>query len=80
MINNSGTDIIFSVNTGATTNFIASYTKLGAANITFSAGTASLIAFPNIEPVVILDGLAGSTALLTRTNNSYYLLINNIYS
>jgi hypothetical protein len=80
MINNSGTDIIFSVNTGATTNFIASYTKLGGANITFSAGTASLIAFPNIEPVVILDGLAGSTALLTRTNNSYYLLINNIYS
>lgn len=80
MINNSGTDIIFSVNTAANTNFIASYTKLGSGNITFSAGTASLIGFPNSSPVVILDGLAGSTALLTRTNDNYYLLINNIYA
>ena len=75
MINNGTTAITINAN-AASTDFIASYTKLSAFGVTvtfiFTAGT--LIA-PN---GAVLNGSAGSTALLTKNGTIVYLLINNL--
>ena len=77
MINNQTTDIIFQVNATSSTNFIATYTKLSASGvkITFQSGTATL---NSPTGLFILSGSIGSTALLTRNGNAYYLLLNNL--
>jgi hypothetical protein len=74
MINNGATAITIDV-TNAVTDFIASYTKIGNANITF-IGTG--ITFVNSFSGVVLNGLSGSTALLVKNGSNVYLSINNI--
>jgi hypothetical protein len=76
MINNGATAINFTVDIGSTpTDFIASYTKVGSATITFlfTGGFTTVIPYGNL-----LSGGAGSTALLTRNGSTIYLQINNI--
>jgi hypothetical protein len=76
MINNGATAINFTVDIGSTpTDFIASYTKVGSATITFlfTGGFTSVIPDGNL-----LSGGVGSTALLTRNGSTIYLLINNV--
>ena len=77
MINNGATAITITANTLLTaTDFIASYTKVGTANITFLfTGTGRVEIMPN---GVALSGSEGSTALLTKNGNIFYLLINNL--
>jgi len=77
MINNGATAITITANTLLTaTDFIASYTKVGTANITFSfTGTGKVEVIPN---GLSLSGSPGSTALLTKYGNIFYLLINNL--
>lgn len=77
MINNSTTAITVAATISNTAvDFIASYTKLGTANITFTfTGTGAILVAPN---GAILNGAEGSTALLTRSGSKVYLLINNI--
>jgi hypothetical protein len=77
MINNSTTAIEVAATISDTaTDFIASYTKLGTANITFTfTGTGAILVAPN---GAILNGTEGSTALLTRSGSKIYLLVNNI--
>jgi hypothetical protein len=78
MIQNSATSINITVNTAAATDFIASYTKLSASgvNITFLAGVGATLT--TLSGTAIISGGAGSTALLTRSGNIFYLQINNI--
>ena len=76
MINNSATAI--EINPAAAVDgFIASYTKIGTADITFSALTSPLV-YVNALNGRVLSGLPGSTALLVKNGNNYYLSINNI--
>jgi len=77
MISNGATAITITANTLSTKNdFITSYTKVGTAAITFLfTGTGRTEIIPN---GVILSGSPGSTALLTKNGNIFYLLINNI--
>jgi hypothetical protein len=77
MISNGATAITITANTLSTKNdFIASYTKVGTAAITFQfTGTGATIVEPSGR---ILSGSQGSTALLTKNGNIFYLLINNL--
>jgi len=77
MISNGATAITITANTLLTKNdFIASYTKVGTAAITFLfTGTGRTEIIPN---GAILSGTQGSTALLTKNGNIFYLLINNL--
>lgn len=59
--------------TNASSSFIASYTKLGTANITF-ATSGTLVA----PYGATLNGNPGSTALLTKNGTTVYLLVNNL--
>ncbi len=61
--------------TGSTANFCASYTKLGSAAITFTAGSGATLV--QVDGTAVLNGAVGSTACLTRTGNTYYLQISN---
>jgi hypothetical protein len=55
--------------------FVASYTKLGSAAITFTAGTGATLV--QVDGTAILNGAVGSTACLTRSGNTFYLQISN---
>jgi hypothetical protein len=77
MINNGATAITITANTVSTpTDFIASYTKIGSATISFLfTGAGKVEVVPNGS---VLGGDPGSTALLTKNGNTFYLLINNL--
>jgi len=77
MINNGATAITVAATVASTpTDFIASYTKIGSATITFTfTGTGAVFITPN---GAVLSGDPGSTALLTKNGSTVYLLINNI--
>jgi len=77
MINNGATAITVAATVSSTpTDFIASYTKIGSATITFTfTGTGFVFITPN---GAVLSGSQGSTALLTKNGSTVYLLINNI--
>jgi len=77
MISNVATAVTITANTVSTKNdFIASYTKVGDANISFQlTGTGKTEITPN---GLIMSGSPGSTALLTKNGNIFYLLINNL--
>jgi len=77
MINNGATAISVAATIISTAaDFIASYTKIGSATITFTfTGTGAILIAPN---GAILSGSAGSTALLTKNGTTVYLLINNL--
>ena len=72
MINNSSTEIIVTA-TNASNSFVASYTKLGTANITFATGGTLVAPYG-----AVLNGNIGSTALLTKNGTTVYLLVNNL--
>ena len=55
--------------------FVASYTKLGSAAITFTAGSGATLV--QVDGMAILNGAVGSTACLTRSGNTFYLQISN---
>lgn len=76
MINNGATAIEINP-ASAVDGFIASYTKVGTADVTFSALTTPL-AYINALNGRVLSGLPGSTALLVKNGNNYYLSINNV--
>jgi hypothetical protein len=79
MIQNLATPITITCLSTSTTDFIATYTKLGSAAISFFAGTLpSAVTLITVSGLSQITGSPGSTALLTRTGNTYYLLINNI--
>ena len=69
----NGTTPIQVTASNASSSFIASYTKLGTANITF-ATSGTLVA----PYGAILNGNPGSTALLTKNGTTVYLLVNNL--
>ena len=72
MINNLTTPITVTA-TNASNSFIASYTKLGTASITFVSSPTIIAPYGNI-----LNGSVGSTALLTKNGTTVYLLVNNL--
>ena len=79
MVNNGANAINITVNIASPADFIASYTKLGIGIITFVQGAgATLKGFPFGAEVTVINGVAGSTALLTRTGNTFYLQVNNL--
>ena len=55
--------------------FVASYTKLGSAAITFTAGSGATLVL--VDGTAIVNGAVGSTACLTRSGNTFYLQISN---
>ena len=55
--------------------FVTSYTKLGSAAITFTAGSGATLV--QVDGTAILNGAVGSTACLTRSGNTFYLQISN---
>ena len=55
--------------------FVASYTKLGSAAITFTAGSGATLV--QVDGTAILNGAVGRTACLTRSGNTFYLQISN---
>jgi hypothetical protein len=75
MISNGANAINLTCNTASAANFVASYTKLGSAAITFVQGAGTTLVL--LDGTAVLNGAVGSTACLTRTGNTYYLQISN---
>lgn len=57
-------------------DFVASYTKIGTSAITFVADLGTTLTVMG-GGLAILNGAVGSTALLVRNGNTYYLQLNN---
>lgn len=74
-ISNGANAINLTVQTSSNADFIASYTKIGSATITFVAGSGTTLV--QLSGTAILNGAVGSTACLTRNGNVYYLQITN---
>jgi len=75
MISNGANTINLSCEITSSSNFVASYTKLGASTITFIAGSGATLV--QVDGTNLLNGSVGSTACLTRNGNTYYLQISN---
>ena len=75
MISNGASAINLTCEITSASNFVASYTKLGASTITFVAGSGATLV--QVDGTALLNGVVGSTACLTRTANTYYLQISN---
>lgn len=74
IINNGVNDIALTCSASSETNFVASYTKYGAAKISFVAGPGiSIITTDGL----VMDGGIGSSASLERIDNKYILKISN---
>lgn len=74
-IANSTNAINLTVQTTSNADFVASYTKIGSATITFVAGSGATLV--QLSGTAALTGSVGSTATLTRHGNTYYLQITN---
>jgi len=74
-IANSTNAINLTVQTSSNADFVASYTKIGSATITFVAGSGATLV--QLSGTAALTGSVGSTATLTRHGNTYYLQITN---
>jgi len=74
-ISNGVNAINLSCETSSASAFVASYTKLGSASITFTAGSGATLV--QVDGTAILNGVVGSTACLTRSGNTFYLQISN---
>jgi len=74
-IANSTNAINLTVQTTSNADFVASYTKIGSATITFVAGSGATLV--QLSGTAAMTGSAGSTACLTRNGNTYYLQITN---
>jgi hypothetical protein len=74
-IANSTNAINLTVQTTSNADFVASYTKIGSATITFVAGSGATLV--QLSGTAALTGSVGSTACLTRNGNTYYLQITN---
>jgi len=74
-ISNGANAINLTVQTSSNADFIASYTKIGSATITFVAGSGTTLV--QLSGTAILNGAVGSTSCLTRNGNVYYLQITN---
>jgi len=74
-IANSTNAINLTVQTSSNADFVASYTKIGSATITFVAGSGATLV--QLSGTAAMTGSVGSTACLTRNGNTYYLQITN---
>ena len=74
-IANSTNAINLTVQTTSNADFVASYTKIGSATITFVAGSGATLV--QLSGTAAMTGSAGSIACLTRNGNTYYLQITN---
>ena len=75
MIANGANAINLTCETTSDANFVASYTKLGSAAITFLAGVGATLV--QVDATNVFNGIVGSTACLTRNGNTFYLQISN---
>ena len=75
-ISNGANAINLTVQTSSNADFVASYTKIGTSAITFVAGSGTTLTVMG-GGSAILNGAVGSTALLVRNGNIYYLQLNN---
>ena len=75
-INNGVNAINITVDTSSDANFIASYHKLGSADVTFVAGSGATLV--QIDGTAVMTGTAGKqTACIERNGNTFYLQISN---
>jgi len=75
IIDNGSTPISLTCMTSSNSFFVSSYTKLGSAPISFVAGSG--ITLVQVDGTLVMNGVTGSTACLTRNYNTYYLQISN---
>ena len=75
IIDNGSTPISLTCLTASNSFFVSSYTKLGSAPISFIAGSG--VTLVQVDGTLVLNGITGSTACLTRNSNTYYLQISN---
>lgn len=75
LIDNGVNNISVATNTGAESNFTSSYLKTGSGSVTFTQGAGTTLI--QVDGTNVLNGAAGSTAILSRDGNNYYLRISN---
>lgn len=74
-ISNGVNAINLTCETSSNADFVASYVKLGSADITFVAGAGVTLSL--VDSTALLNGVVGSTACLIRVGNTFYLQISN---
>jgi len=75
IIDNGASAINLTTNINSEPDFVASYLKHGTSAITFLAGSGSTLI--TVDGTAVLNGVVGSTATLSRVNNTFYLRISN---
>lgn len=75
IIDTGSTPISLTCLTASNSWFVASYTKLGSGPVSFVAGSG--VTLVQVDGTLVLNGITGSTACLTRNSNTYYLQISN---
>lgn len=75
-INNGASAINITTHISSESNFVASYVKHGASAITFVQGAGTTLI--QVDGTAVLNGAVGSTATLTRINNTFYLRVSNV--
>lgn len=76
IIDNGSNNIDYTLNTGSVNPFVCSFLKHGTGAITFVTGSGSSLI--QVDGTNVLNGALGSTATLSRVNNTYYLRISNV--
>lgn len=74
-IDNGVNNITLTCESSSNAMFMSSYIKLGAGSVTFVAGAGTTLV--QLDYTTVMNGAAGSMAILTRNGNTFYLRIYN---
>ncbi|WDF47812.1 hypothetical protein PQ459_04870 [Chryseobacterium sp. KACC 21268] len=76
LVNNGANNIIYTINSNAEENFIATYVKLGNGTITFAVGPGMIKT--EVDGTSVLYGRIGSRAMICKNGNSVLIYIYNV--
>jgi len=77
LISNGSNNVTIECRADSDANFNAAFVKLGSGTVTFNVTSGAGLTLTDIDKTLVLNGSAGSTASLVRSENTYFLRIYN---
>jgi len=77
LISNGSNNVTIECRADSEADFNAAFVKLGSGTVTFNVTAGAGLTLTDIDKTFVLNGLAGSTASLVRSENTYFLRIYN---
>ncbi len=77
LISNGSNNVTIECRADSDANFNAVFIKLGSGTVTFNVTSGAGLTLTDIDKTLVLNGSAGSTASLVRSENTYFLRIYN---